>query len=112
MTHAWKHWRAFVWLRAHRPHVAGGLVDEECVVVAWKAWRLATRGRPLIHDIEAVVCWKHWRLFHSMGAERRAKADAMGQRTRYMREAELKRKDEEAMRGERKKNLAEQRKQR
>jgi hypothetical protein len=112
LSEVWKHWKHFVLLRRHRPNIAGGLIDEEVVVVCWKHWRRAAAGRPLIHDIEAVVCWKHWKLFHAMGAERRGKAEAMGLRLKAGRQAEARRRDEEAMRAERKKNLAEQRKQR
>ena len=66
----------------------------------------------MIHDIEAVVAWKHWKHLHFLGAERRAAAEAMGLRLRASRQAEMRRRDEEAMRAERKKNLAEQRKKR
>lgn len=109
---AWKHWRHFVVLRRTRPHITGGLIDEEAAVVCWKHWRHFVAGRPLVHDQEVVVCWKHWRYFHAQGAARRARAEDMGRKLRSMREAELRRQDEEAMRAVRKQNLAEQRRRR
>ena len=66
----------------------------------------------MLHDVEAVVAWKHWKHLHALGAERRTAAEAMGSRLRASRQAEMRRRDEEAMRAERKKNLAEQRKKR
>ena len=48
---AWKHWRHFLAMRRAAPYLAGTLVERECAVVAFKAWRRATRGRPVAYEI-------------------------------------------------------------
>ena len=107
---AWKHWRHFVHIRRHSPHLMSALAEHECAVVAWKAWKFLAFGRPVARDPEVVVAWKHWKHWAlAEVATRNARADALARRLRAARDAELKRRDEKKVREVRRANAAAER---
>ena len=110
---AWKHWRHFLAMRRAAPYLAGTLVERECAVVAFKAWRRATRGRPVAHEDSVVVCWKAWRFAaETMRRQRHAKADALARELRARRDAALRRHNDAHVRAVRRENLARERRRR
>ena len=110
---AWKHWRHFVHIRRHALHLVSALVEHECAVVAWKAWKVLALGRPVARDPEVVVAWKHWKFWAlAEVAARHARADALAKRLRAARNAELKRMDDEKVRELRRANAAAERRSR
>ena len=110
---AWMHWRHFLAMRRAAPNLVGTLVESECAVVAFKAWRRATRGRPVAHEDSVVVCWKAWRFAaETMRRERHAKADALARELRARRDAALRRHNDAHVRAVRRENLARERRRR
>ena len=113
VAHAWKHWRHFVHIRRHAPHLVSALAEHECAVVAWKAWKFLAFGRPVARDPEVVVAWKHWKHWAlAEVATRNARADALARRLAAARQAELRRIDDKKVREVRRANAAADRRRR